>query len=170
MRKLLFAILTFVVVFGMLGIALLCAIPSTALNLPLTAKLTVSNVFPQGWGFFTKNPLDEAIDLQPVGNKSNNVYWPMLNSHDFSGFNRYGRTEGIEIGSISSLIPKNKWQKGPQKNRGKHLYLSIKNPSRTKFLHGKYKLSYQEIIPWAYANEYSNKHIMKKYVYLNILK
>lgn len=68
---------------------------------------TVSYLFPQGWGFFTKDPKEVTIDVYQLENKK----MKLLSINNFSvnnlfGFSRKARYVSYEFSQVGQFIPK----------------------------------------------------------------
>jgi antimicrobial peptide system SdpA family protein len=70
-------------------------------------KKAISYLFPQGWGFFTKDPKEVTIDVYEVDNQ--NLKLVTINNFSLQnlfGFSREARYIGYELGKLEQYIPK----------------------------------------------------------------
>ncbi len=168
MKHIFALIILSVLVAACLFVSVVSALPPTALNFAPRTRLAVVRAFPQGWGFFTRNPRDETLNITPLSKNTTEIYWPMINRHNITGFDRTGREEGVEYGVLQSEIPAHSWEYGLDPWKGTHRYVRISNPTRTHILKGKYLVTFSKIVPWAYATGYKSQHITTKYVFINV--
>lgn len=119
-------------------------------------------IFPQGWGFFTKNPQDFALNIYRIKNRKLEI----LNVNNQSlknsfGFSRSARLIGYELSTIVSDIPNKVWVK----NKTGDIYDNINDKTilinnRPYFNHikkGDYLIKLYKPIPFAWANDNQEK-------------
>ncbi len=73
----------------------------------------ISYLFPQGWGFFTKDPKEVTIDVYQLEEKT----LKLISINNFSlqnlfGFSREARYIGFEFGKLEQYIPKMDYKNG----------------------------------------------------------
>ena len=126
-------------------------------------KEIVGKIFPQGWGFFTKDPQSFALNIYSCKNnkftKVNILNQSLKNNF---GFSRASRMVGYELSMVAQKIKTNEWVSDQSKN----IYNSIKN--RTIIIHSDYNYSYlskgiyvlelYKPIPYAWADQNQAKN------------
>lgn len=133
--------------------------PKTPIKMPNSLEVTVSKLFTQGWGFFSKNPRDEkfyAINLKTgdyVGE------WPNMTLGNFYGFKKKGRAQGIELGRLyEKANPSNmkKCNNSPQQCLTKLKAIKIENDIEHPTILGDIGIIKEEPVPWAWVNNYKS--------------
>lgn len=117
--------------------------------------------FPQGWGFFTRNPREVMVDVyKEEGSKLELV--SILNSSwkNYLGFSRNSRVVGFEMSEILKSIPHSAWRNG----RGS-LVVPEMAPDTMKlskrlmfFPSGIYVFYQNKIVPFAWSNLNQEKY------------
>ncbi|ATY84484.1 SdpA family antimicrobial peptide system protein [Kyrpidia spormannii] len=142
-------------------------------DLPLEPRLFVEQWFPQGWGFYSKNPRDSYFYVVRMPDHQLPVGWPNNSLSNIFGISRFGRAQGIEAGLIASEIPNSAyvftnvnplWKLDELKPE-----LVIKNPSPSPTILGDIGIIYQPPVPWAWTKE-ADKIIMPSRVARVIVK
>lgn len=116
--------------------------------------------FPQGWGFYSKNPRDMTFQIINLGNEGTEIYWPNNRVENLFGLNRKGRAQGIEGGRIFSQIKQSDWistNEDPMESIKNASPVKIKNDSPNPTILGDIGIIYQEAVPWSWS---SDKNIM----------
>jgi antimicrobial peptide system SdpA family protein len=122
-------------------------------------------VFPQGWGFFTKNPREPENSIylrQPSGG------WKNVTPNNFSWSNYLGlarktRLCGGEITTLQSQVPESLWVKGDTKMDFDTLPVyPVKNPSKSKCFIGEYVITRDDRLPWAWSKDWDKVRIPSK--------
>lgn len=145
----------FIIVFGA---AFVSVLPSAAFN-PLKYSYhhssLVYTLFPQGWGFFTRDAQEAQIKVyQKVGdsfeliNKSNGTPSYML------GLSRISRRQNVEFGQIVATIPDEAWSPCSFKELTACVPDSVvvrQNPFHQPLMKGEYLLVSSRPVPWAWA-------------------
>ena len=66
-------------------------------------------IYPQSWGFFSKDPREDSLNIYLL-DADEELRWPNNSLKNVIGLNRYGRTQGIELGLMLEKLPsKEKW-------------------------------------------------------------
>ncbi|MCL6577720.1 SdpA family antimicrobial peptide system protein, partial [Kyrpidia sp.] len=92
-----------VVISACLLVFLLSALQLALPNNPthVLKNITISQIFPQGWGFYSISPREEQISLYDEnGNLA--VDWPNASVNNLFGLMRKGRAQGLEVGIVSA--------------------------------------------------------------------
>ncbi|AVO03405.1 hypothetical protein A9958_13295 (plasmid) [Staphylococcus simulans] len=145
---------------------------------PITAKLNkdtqikISAIWPQGWGFFSKNPRGTNMKIYALDG-SREIRLPNMIVKNGFGLNRKGRAQAIEAGRINSKIPNQKWVSCSSNCNIAHLQntkssIDIKNDSPRKLLKGSYIFAQEKAVPWNYRKYYSKDTNITKYIKVNI--
>ncbi|MBE7106613.1 SdpA family antimicrobial peptide system protein [Bacillus cereus] len=165
------AIVTIWVVFIFLTV--ISALDSSAIRLSKHNKTVISMVYPQSWGFFSKNPREPVWNIYGLDNKQFTKHWPNNSLNNIFGLDRFGRTQGIELGSIlGQLPPSEKWHeynKDTKLNSTEDAdFLKVKNVNPSPSLCGKLIITSEELIPWAWSKNTEVKKEIKKYIRIDV--
>ncbi len=136
-----------------------------------SSKKTVFTFFPQGWGFFTRNPREKIIKLYKVDNEGKVISLIKSNSarEFYFGISKKNRLVNWEISTLIPKIPKTNWIKNQKdslffsKNKAKD---TIINDFVKPSLRGTYIVVIQERIPQAWGEYY--KKIVMPYDYAKV--
>ncbi len=82
--------------------SILSALPKNPLTPKKDITIYISQIWPQGWGFFSKSPKEEYLNVYK-SNGDPSVQWPNMKLSNLFGINRAGRAQGTEIGLIFRL-------------------------------------------------------------------
>ncbi|WP_180809625.1 SdpA family antimicrobial peptide system protein [Staphylococcus sp. 17KM0847] len=152
-----FFIIYFLLFISLFIISFSFSYSKTPIKIPNSLETTISKVFTQGWGFFSKNPKDEkfyAIDLKTgdyVGE------WPNMTLGNFYGFKKKGRSQGIELGRLyEKANPANmkKCKNSPKQCLTKMKPINVENDIKEPTILGDVGIIKEEPTPWAWANDY----------------
>lgn len=121
-------------------------------------KETLVKIFPEGWGFFTKNPKDPEYKIYIiVKNKLQLLSLTNQSIENKFGFSRKSRMIGYEISTLLSDVQENEWIKDTTKNINTHLndkIIKIKNKYKFKHLNtGTYIIKRCRPVPYAWAKQ-----------------
>lgn len=95
--------ITLFILLSIFVLSIIAALPPNPINIKSDYKLVISQIMPQGWGFFSKSPRDEYLDVYSLdGEKS--VKWPNMRVSNLFGISREGRAQGTEIGMFLQEI------------------------------------------------------------------
>ncbi|MFF2886252.1 SdpA family antimicrobial peptide system protein [Paenibacillus sp. NPDC057967] len=127
----------------------------------------VFKAFPQGWGFFSKNPRDEVIVmLDSTYRLAPN--WPNNTWSNALGLKRYGRTQGIELGLLYSNVPEGLWEVCETDlatcTKNADVHLTIQNTTPNPAFCGEFTLAMREVVPWAWADILTPEEMPSRYV------
>lgn len=123
--------------------------------LPLEESLNVKRSFPQGWGFYSKNPKEPAFSVINIEKGEVGPKWPNNRSVNLFGLKRYGRSQGIEAGAINQNILESPWRKCEKEMiicmKESEVVQEIENPLSSPTLCGDIGFGYQEQVPWSWS-------------------
>ncbi|HCW3604261.1 TPA: SdpA family antimicrobial peptide system protein [Staphylococcus aureus] len=130
-------------------------------------------LMPQEWGFYSKNP--KTLDLTYVEVDGNKIIQPNAHVKTLWGLNREARAQGTEAGLIYQEASKRNLIKTTEsyyddfvKETKNEPFVKIKNPDSRKKFKGKYIFYSGEIIPFSWAKNTKERHIVKKYVKVDV--
>ncbi|ANZ94176.1 hypothetical protein BFC19_01375 [Brochothrix thermosphacta] len=87
--------------------------PVTAKNpisqLPFGKMIKTQQWFPQGWGFYSKDPRDITFQVVSIKTGKQAVSWPNNRASNWFGLKRYGRAQGIETGLLQENLLSKDW-------------------------------------------------------------
>ncbi|ETT84686.1 SdpA family antimicrobial peptide system protein [Bacillus mycoides] len=140
--------------------SIVAALPTSAISLDLEKRTFIRSVYPQGWGFYSKDPRTDMFNVYNVKEKKQAVQWPNNRIANGFGLVRYGRGQGTEMGMISALVPEDKWSVC-KKDELQCLVESkekvhVKNTTPNPTLCGDLGLTATKPKPWAWA-KYGDK-------------
>lgn len=121
-------------------------------------KKQVSTFFPEGWGFFTKNPRDLQLEVYKIENKKlNKINMSNHSAFNYFGLSRKARVIGYESSIIANEVDKKNWKKNETKNMTFFMNDSsivIQQKKGFKFLvPGEYMFKMYEPIPYAWSKK-----------------
>lgn len=136
--------------------SIIVALPNNPLSLDLADKKVIRQVMPQGWGFYSKSPREETLNVYSPYNESSVVVWPNNKIKNAFGIYRYGRSQGIELGLIVYNLPSSvKWEdcdgKGKSCIKDSDVTVSVNNTTPSPTICGDILIARETPIPWAYA-------------------
>lgn len=114
-------------------------------------------VFPEGWGFFTKNPRDLIMQVYSIENDTINYISMSTHSRlSILGISREPRVIGYEASIIANEIPKSFWKDNTSYNLMNHINDSILIIEKNNFKHfkkGDYLFKLYKKIPYAWSKK-----------------
>ncbi|WP_052329795.1 SdpA family antimicrobial peptide system protein [Thermicanus aegyptius] len=164
-----------VVISAGLLVFLLSALQLTLPNNPtrVLKNMTISKIFPQGWGFYSISPREEQIILYDEnGNLA--VDWPNASLSNLFGLLRKGRAQGLEVGIVSAELQENDFTQteGNLKEAIKSYHgriITVKNPTPNAMISGKYFVVKYQIVPWTWARLIKQEDAPAKIVEVNVV-
>ncbi|PEJ17837.1 SdpA family antimicrobial peptide system protein [Bacillus pseudomycoides] len=132
------------------------ALPSNPIkDLPFSKKLNIATWFPQGWGFYSKSPREDYFSVVDIKNEKLAAEWPNNLPKNYFGLKRFGRSQGVEAGMISSNVPPSSMQKcsgDPKKClKNSKVLMNIENASPNPTICGDIGIVNQQTVPWAWS-------------------
>jgi antimicrobial peptide system SdpA family protein len=121
-------------------------------------KKHISTFFPEGWGFFTKNPRDLQLEVYKIkNNRVNKINMSNHSAFNYFGLSRKARVIGYESSIIANEVDKKKWKKDEVKNIVSFVNdSSVIIPKKKEFKYlvpGDYIFKMYKPIPYAWANK-----------------
>lgn len=120
-------------------------------------KKQINTIFPEGWGFFTKSPRDQMLDVYRINNDS--LEYISMSTHSkrsLFGLSRSPRIIGYESSMMINEIPIEKWKNDISANFLNHIKdtaFIIKRKEHFKyFKEGEYLFNIYRQIPYAWSN------------------
>lgn len=126
-------------------------------------KRQINYIFPEGWGFFTKNPRDLVMSVFSIRDKELNRI--EMSNHSLTnnlGLSRKTRIIGFEASIIAKDIPKEFWKEDISINVKNRLNDSVlivkKKPHFNHITEGEYIFKLYRQIPYAWADKNQEKY------------
>ncbi|RKR05125.1 antimicrobial peptide system SdpA family protein [Flavobacterium sp. 90] len=134
-------------------------------------KKAFSYLFPQGWGFFTKDPKEVTIDVYQMEKKNMKlVTINNFSSQNLFGLSREARYIGYELGKLEQYIPKKAYvnKLGFVGKTYPGISTVVKIPFIPKFysLDKEYVIFQYKIVPFSWINK--NQEQYKPYLVAKI--
>lgn len=130
-------------------------------------------LLPQEWGFYSKDP--KILDLAYVKIDGAEIIQPNANIKTAWGLNRGARAQGTEAGliyhkaiSMGEIKEANNYYTDFIKKTKKEPFIKIKNTDSKKTFKGKYIFYSGEVVPFSWAKSTEERHIVKKYVKVEV--
>lgn len=162
-----------VVLWGYLfTVSIHAVLPDNPIKLPLEQQLKVPTWFPQGWGFYSKDPRDTYFNVVNIEEEKLAANWPNNIPENLFGLKRLGRSQGIEAGLLHSMVLESS-KKACKENPYSCLDefqnpIVLKNPSPNPTLCGDIGFFGQEPIPWAWSGSNRKIEMPSKVVRVNV--
>ncbi|MEC2071429.1 SdpA family antimicrobial peptide system protein [Alkalihalophilus marmarensis] len=142
----------------LLFLSIIVAIPKTPISVAPNLSAIIGQVIPQGWGFFSRDPREPMLYAYSVDDNEKLV-WPNSSPDNYFGLKRYGRAQGIELGSISSQVSIDNYT--PCENlsgKCKDLteFIPTINEQKNPSICGRWVITNIEPVPWAWGSDYKN--------------
>lgn len=141
-------------------------------RLPLQKEINIPSWFPQGWGFFSKDPRDPYFSVVNISDSALAVAWPNSLPENYFGLNRYGRSQGIEAGLLISKVPEkdqSECKESPYLCLTKSkVAMELENTSPDPTICGDIGFIFQEPIPWAWSKNGKKIEMPSKIVRVSI--
>jgi antimicrobial peptide system SdpA family protein len=136
---------------------------STDYHIKYEMKKNLTFLWPQGWGFFTRDPQEAIISAYKLENGELTMLTVKNSSlENYLGFSRNTRFVTRELATILGSLPKDRWKtgKGDFKNQipaKPDTTVTVKENFRF-FQDGDYVFCQHNIIPLAWANMHQEKY------------
>ncbi|PJJ48051.1 SdpA family antimicrobial peptide system protein [Hymenobacter chitinivorans] len=131
----------------------------------------IKMLVPEGWGFFTKNPQEDIVDIYLVDNKNlHRVVYQSGSYHNVFGLSRKYRRLEAEREILQSQITKDKWTytKPVSASDIRQHTTIVSATAAVRNLRGTYLLCKTKRIPWAWASLKANCHTLTQYTYVTV--
>lgn len=130
------------------------------------------SVFPQGWGFYSKNPRDDQLLVYDLSTQRPTVNWPNNRTENWFGIKRSGRAQGLEVGLIQASIKSDAWTKCEKEPSiclaESQIKVSAINTSPKPTLCNELGLALQQPVPWAWSKRKDNIVMPSKIVRVSV--
>lgn len=166
-----------VIVFGFLHINFITTLGDNVMNVSTEEKNVIQFFFPQGWGFFTRNPREPNYKLYKVEDgRLNLVTFKITSPDNYYGFSRKGSRIGMEMHRIKDNLPSSTiWKKSTVVLN--KIHIDTINFSETKPIEGllylnegNYILKEYLITPWSWAKHQGRYSKTYKYIPFQLKK
>lgn len=138
---------------------------------PLTKS--INYLFPQGWGFFTRNPREDNVYAYRLkDNKIEEINLLNQSVTNFFGFSRSTRLKAFDLAILMEKINNKSWVRSSNPNINSHINLPITKVKRTNnlqfFSEGIYFIKLKKTIPWKWSNLNQEKYTPYQIVKIKI--
>lgn len=150
-------ILTSIIFTILLSSSVVFSLNANILGVPPDIENKVVKVLAQGWGFFSKDPREPMLYAYPLsGNEYDELQWPNNSIKNLIGLNRFGRAQGIELGSIITEIPGDGFKECEKNYQNcidkENDIIEVNNIYENPTICGEWGIVLLEPIPWAWAD------------------
>ncbi|WP_175973918.1 SdpA family antimicrobial peptide system protein [Corynebacterium sp. Marseille-Q2823] len=156
------------------------ALPSLSWSYPwknTVVEQTITRVFPQGWGFFTRSSQEPIVT--PWNSEGESLsQLPTARISNAFGLNREGRAQGVEMGTLQSQIAEQGWVPCPDQAsipeclgfsaRNAHVSHKIDSFTREPSLCGEVTLLQTEPVDYMYRKYFETNVKPTQFVKLSI--
>jgi len=129
-------------------------------------------LFPEGWGYFTRNPREPVLQLYRLDGQYEPVLVPNFSKRSLFGLRRDGRKVGGEIDFVLKQVPAKAWlitRKRVSFQVSPDSMVVIHNPIEGPTLCGDYLIQLQDRLPWAWARSRESVVMPSKVAHVRIL-
>jgi len=150
--------------------SIIVALPPNPLSLNKSKTTIIQSYIPQSWGFFSKDPTEEELNVYSLED-DDKLVWPNNRIKNIFGLSRYGRAQGTEIGLLQSEIPLEKWtncEDDPVScllNESK-IHITNKTPKPT--LCGDIGIAMETAVPWSWSKDADQINMPSKVVRMSV--
>lgn len=153
--------------------AIHAVLPANPVKLPYESKVSMIKWFPQGWGFFSKNPREDQFFAYNLKSGDSVFTFPNNRAENLFGLRRYGRTQGIEYGRIYAKLPVTAWEKCEENSKycinSLKSSITVENDIPRPTLCGKVGIVNKGIVPWAWSKNSRRIEMPSKVMKVNII-
>ncbi|NRQ31657.1 SdpA family antimicrobial peptide system protein [Nonomuraea sp. NN258] len=152
-------------------------LPATAVELPAQRSVgrEIRVVAPQGWAFFTKSAREprEVLWRAVTGRWEPAMRAPHAEPRNALGLNRASRAEAVDLGLLTSAVPKERWSNCESGAVADCLAaygtpVPVTNPAPEPLVCGEVGLSRQRPLPWAWSDAAARTGIPASVVRLEV--
>lgn len=145
-------------------------LPSNPLKIPFEDQLQTDKWFPQRWEFYSR---DARSDLFLAYNKDGSLAanWPNSSVKNVFGIYRYGRSQGVELGLLSQIVPEESYiecESGYANCTESLTSHKVVNPLEYPTICGQVDIVLEEPIPWAWSKNKDMINMPSKIARLDI--
>jgi len=164
-----------VVITGCLSVFLFSSLQLALPNNPTSGLKSpiVSQIFPQGWGFYSISPREEQVTLYDE-NGHPALDWPNSSLSNVFGLQRKGRAQGLEVGIVTAELQETDFtqvegnlQEAILSYTGK--VLTVKNPTPDAMVKGTYFVVKYQVVPWSWAQLVKQEDYPSKIVEVKVI-
>lgn len=146
--------------------------PTNPISYTVSHSQFINQLYPQGWGFFSKDPRDSTPNVYNMDTKKEAAIWPNNRLRNLFGASRYGRAQGTELGFIMSKIPNSKWEKCDEGSltclSKKKPQITVKNTTPKTTLCGDLGIAQEKPVPWAFGDAIKEIEMPSKVVRVKV--
>ncbi|GGA91145.1 SdpA family antimicrobial peptide system protein [Ornithinibacillus halotolerans] len=167
-----FLIVYFIAFLTFFYVSIAPVLPPSPIKIPDAVSAKVMEYFPQGWGFFSKDPRESYFYVIDLESEELGAHWPNMTLKNWAGLKRFGRSQGIEMGRIFAQVgdqAMTECELTPVeclKNEENVIHVTNDSPSPT--IKGDIGIVVQESVPWAWAKKVDKEDMPSKIVRLNV--
>lgn len=151
----------------------LASIPFNPLHIRGSDKFAITRVLPEGWGFFTRNPLEDSYLLyrKNARGSSTLVNPPPAQPQYSFGMDRSARKLNMELQKLVRMVPAAGWQNAAHTGQAEQVvkWVSVSHKPFNMLKPGIYQLTKQERLPWAWASKHPHMQMPADKVIVYIL-
>ncbi|MGM0843697.1 MAG: SdpA family antimicrobial peptide system protein [Bacillota bacterium] len=147
-------------------------LPENPVKIPKKLSTSIMEYFPQGWGFFSKDPRDGYFYVIDLQSEKLGASWPNMTLSNWAGLKRFGRSQGIELGRLYAQVGEQSMIECTEtplvclKNQDDVINVINDSPSPT--IIGEVGIVKQESVPWAWSKKVDKETMPSKIVRLNV--
>ncbi|MCZ8228794.1 SdpA family antimicrobial peptide system protein [Flavobacterium sp.] len=174
MKRILVTFFWFLLIF----IIFISSIKENIVSNEISIKRNINALFPEGWGFFTRNPLEDEVYIYKYDNNNKIIPIKLLNQsvENLFGFSRNSRLLSYDLSNIIELIPKDAhWETVSTQNLQLNNFddsksIKIIKNNRIKLMeNGKYIIMIRKKIPYTWINSGQEKFIKNSLININLI-
>jgi len=160
MKKVCYILISFIYLCFFL-LVLIVNLGSTTIEIPYRSKTVFHSLSAQGWGFFTRNPREEAVDIFKI-EEGRLKRMTLVNSSasNYFGLSRKSRKIGMEVSIVLGKLKKKEAEWVRVTDEDIVLHNTPINSLESSNLHylskGEYLLTKRFATPWAWYNKKNN--------------
>ncbi len=130
-------------------------------------------MFPEGWGYFTRNPREPVLQLYCMDGQHEPVLVPNFSRRFLFGMRRDGRKVGGEVDLVLSQVPAKAWSVTRKRltfeGSSADSIVIAHNTTESPTLCGDYLIQIQDRLPWAWAKSQDSVIMPSKVVHVRIV-
>lgn len=145
-------------------LSIISVLPQNPLSPDKSKSVAISQILPQGWGFYSKDPREEYLNIYSEDGETS-AQWPNMSLSNLFGVNRFGRAQGTELGLIIAALKETDFKECYKEiddciaDMEKVEPIVKLNSTPKKTFCGIHYIAFQEPMPWAWSS--SNERTYK---------
>lgn len=167
-----FLLFYFIIWLSFFFISINSILPQNPITPPEKLTLTTMTIFPQGWGFFSKDPRYEHFYMIDMQSGELDLSWPNMSLKNWGGLTRFGRSQGIELGRLYSQVEDQSMIECNETPleclEEQEDVINIINDSPSPTITGDIGIVIQESVPWIWAKKVNKENMPSRIVRLNV--